>query len=420
MPSQFMGYLPTVCRRQVCGFVLAMASGVVAAGTQRARGDINQWLTLEPNATGNWGGVRTTLADRGLTFGGFIQMDVSKNLRGGIDTDHTALRYLLDLSVTGDTEKLWHWHGGTFFLDFQAHDGSNGSTEQVGDVQGFDSMDGFRFVQIYQLWYQQRLCADKVRLKIGKMDANLDFSVVEHGKEFLNSSMAYVITMFPMVTYPDPAPGAAVFFEPDAHWYAEAGTFYSNSRQTFLNISGHPEAIERTAGGMFSIGETGYRWQLFKAGLPGHAAVGGWWHSGEFPRLAGGQTTGTGGAYALLDQSLWHDQPTDGVTRDLGGFVEYGNSDESVAPVAQQVVGGLTLAGAIPGRPNDIVGAGIAWARLGDAPDQPNSTETALEIFYKLQLTHWAYIKSDVQYVRHPSGRFADALVYTARLEIAF
>jgi porin len=389
-----------------------------------------QWLTLDQTAppaaqpsannTGDWGGLRPQMDARGFTFAGLIQLDISRNFRGGVDTDSTPIRYLLDLNATVDTEKALRWHGGTFFLDFEAHDGPNASTTAVGDIQGFDGIDGFRFVQIFQLWYQQRLFDDKLRIKFGKIDANADFSVIDHGKEFLNSSMSYPVTIFPMVTYPDPAPGMEIFLEPDSHFYAGAGAFYSNSHQTFLNISGHPENIELTSGGLFLIAEAGCRWKLFSAGLPGHAAAGGWRHTGDFPRFEGRTEDGTGGVYALVDQTLVQFQNSSGSSGDIGAFLEYGWSDRSVNPIAQQFAGGIAATGAIPFRPRDILGIGADWSGLDDLPALPHAAEPAIETFYKFQLTRWASLKSDLQYVSHPGGRYRDALVGTVRLEVDF
>ena len=370
--------------------------------------------------SGDWGGYRTTLHDKGIDVAGSILLDASRNMTGGLTQDKTASRYLLDLNATLDTEKLFGWHGGTLFIDFENHDGDDGSTELTGDVQGFDNIDGRHFTQIYQFWYQQLLVGDTVRIKGGKIDANTDFSVIEHGKEFLNSSPAYSPTVFPMVTYPDPAPGAEVFWSPANTWYAGLGAYYSNQHDTFLTLSGHPEAIERASGGAFLIGELGDRWTI-AGNLPGHAAIGGWGHTGQFPKFQGGHVEGTGGFYAFGDQSFYHEALADGSARDLGLFLQYGASDPSVSQMSQHVGGGVAAAGLVPGRPSDIAGLGISWVKLGDLVGTRYGDETDVELFYRLQLTHWFNFKPDLQYIRHPGGLpVQDALVFTLRAEVDF
>jgi len=372
--------------------------------------------------TGDWGGYRSTLHDRGIDFAGSILLDTSRNLTGGFTQDKTVFRYLLDMSATLDTEKLFGWHGGTLFIDFQNHDGKNGSGDLTRDVQGFDNIDGSHFTQLYQFWYQQLLAGDTLRIKAGKIDANTDFSLIEHGKEFINSSPSYSLTIFPMVTYPDPAPGAQMFWSPAGTWYLAAGGFYSNQHQTFLNFAGHPEAIERAAGGAFLIGEAGARWSLSGSlNYPGHAALGAWGHTGEFPKFQGGHAEGTGGFYAFADQSVYQQALPGGTNRDVGLFLQYGASDPSVSQMAQHIGGGITATGLLPGRPVDITGLAASWVRLGDLIGTRYGDETAVELFYRLQLTNWFNFKPDLQYIRHPGGLpVQDALVFTLRAEVDF
>jgi carbohydrate-selective porin OprB len=44
----------------------------------------------------------------------------------------------------------------------------------------------------------------------------------------------------------------------------------------------------------------------------------------------------------------------------------------------------------------------------------------AIEAFYRLQITGWAMIMPDLQYVVHPGGRYPNALVGTLRLIVDF
>src|SRR5665213_3530124 len=46
-------------------------------------------------ASGDWFSTRTGLWKKGLTVGGFVQLDMTKVLHGGVDTDSYPLRYLL-------------------------------------------------------------------------------------------------------------------------------------------------------------------------------------------------------------------------------------------------------------------------------------------------------------------------------------
>ena len=377
--------------------------------------------------TGNGFGARNRLAAQGLFFAGFVQLDTTKVLRGGLDTEAWPIRYLLDLHLTADTH-AFGLPGGTVFFDFQSHDQSENGDRAVGDIQGFDNIESVRFVQIIQFWYKQRL-ADGVSLKVGKIDANADaslpgadpfegFSLIEHSTEFLQSAAVYPSSMFPMVTYPDPAPGLQLFLGTSS-LYAGLGAFYSNAHQTFLNLMGHPEHIERTSGGMFFIGELGLRYPADSPVL--HAGVGAWYHNGEFPRIAMPESmaTGAGGAYFFLDHTLFHDE-TAAATRDLGVFFNAGIADSRTSPMDASLALGISGKGFIPARPGDAFGLIGAWTRLPEQPGLLHPFELATELYYKFQITPWASLKPSFAYIFHPSGINPDAAVITVRAQVDF
>ena len=47
-------------------------------------------------------------------------------------------------------------------------------------------------------------------------------------------------------------------------------------------------------------------------------------------------------------------------------------------------------------------------------------SETAIEAFYKYQLTEFMSVKPDLQYIVNPGGAGRDAIVAGVRLEISF
>jgi porin len=369
-------------------------------------------------STGDWGGARTTLADKGLSLAGYVSLDVSKNLRGGLDTQATACRYVLDLSATFNPEPLYHWQGAAFFLELQSHDGPNGTANLTGDLLGFDNTDASHFLQIYQLWYEQKFADDQLRAKVGKIDAATEFSVMPHGMDFLNSTMAYSVSMFTLPTYPDPAPGALLFWQPNEHVYVGGGLFYTNACECFLDFVGHPQKSRATTSGLFLIAEAGLRWELASQ-LPGTVGIGAWRHTGDFEPLNGGaDIAGTNGLYVFADQTLWYNDDTGG--RDVGVFLEGGLTDPAVNAISRQFGGGLTLTGLLPFRPDDVTGMGAAWAQSGDQSPLRFNHELTCEWFYKCRLASWASAKLDVQYIRHPGADLEDALVTTIRLQVDF
>ncbi len=402
----------------------APATGTAATAPEQ----LSSPSAAEPaGMTGDWGGMRNWLSDKHLFVGGSLLVDGAKNLRGGLDTAAWPVSYLLDLHLTADLEGMAGWSGGTAYADFQSHDQSGNSDRIVGDAQGYDDMASPRFVQVAQLWFRQDF-SNTLSLKIGKIDANADaakpgadahdaFSLIEHSSDFLNNGASSSPAIFVMPSYPTAAPGIEAFIGDSV--YAGGGAFYSNTHDTFLNISGSPQSTLIAAGGMFFIGEAGGRWSL--GNLAGHAGAGAWFHNGVFPRNDGnGTTRGTGGGYAFVDQTLYHDEGEGRPTRDLGAFLTAGLADKTTSPMDRSLAAGIAASGFMPGRPDDSMGALCSWVRIPPQPGLLHPFEMAAEVYYKIHLTPWASLQPDFQYIVNPSGKHPDAAVVTVRAEIDF
>jgi porin len=370
-------------------------------------------------ATGEWGGVRSRLEDKGLTFAGTLLVDGSHVLRGGIDTERTFVRYYLDLNATLDLEKAAGWKGATAFFDFASHHGADGSAKGAGDFISFDNIEDPQYVQVAQLWFQQ-VIDEKVRMKVGKIDALVDFSAMEHATYFLSSAALYAPAMFPMPTGAHDAAGGELFLEQKDGPYVGGGAFYDNRHNRVMVLEGHPEDGSMADGGTFLIGEAGLHYRFLE--LQGHAAVGGWYHSGGFGRIneAGSSARGAYGVYAFIDQTLWEEAEVAGhAAREIGGFLQAGWTDARDSAVDGSFTGGLSAKGFVPGRADDVVGALAAYVHLPQKTLR-EEREMAFELFYHCQLLPFVALKPDFQYIVSPTGTYPDAAVVTLRLQIDF
>ena len=115
----------------------------------------------QPRATGDWFGLRRNLEDAGVMVNARLVADYSKVFQGGASPGGTAFRDLFQLNLTLDAGKLVGLQGGTVFANFQNQAGDNGSKD-VGDLQGFDSIDADGRTQLSELWYQQALFDQKL------------------------------------------------------------------------------------------------------------------------------------------------------------------------------------------------------------------------------------------------------------------
>ena len=81
------------------------------------------------------------------------------------------------------------------------------------------------------------------------------------------------------------------------------------------------------------------------------------------------------------------------------------------------MVGDIVYRGLISCRDEDVIGAGVAWARLNRSG---TLQETAIELFYKARITPWMSLQPDLQYIVSPSGIHRDALAVGLGFEVAF
>lgn len=376
-------------------------------------------------ATGDWGGLRTQMENRGISLDAKLTLDWSANFHGGLMTRNEVYRHLLNVNLTLDTQKLIGWEGGTFFTSFQQHSGRNGAERLTGDLQGFDNIDAEEFSQVSELWYEQRFLQNLLRVKIGKVDANSEFAYVEHGAEFLNSSMGYSPTILGFPSYPDPATSVNVFVEPVEWFYAGVGLYDGATQDASRGRTGNrgPATAWGKPSDWMLLGEMGFRWSL-PSDLPGRLGLGGWGHSGRFAYVdeSGQDAGGTQGFYLVADQMVWRENPAlKDDTQGIGLFGQFGYADEQVSEFSHHIGGGLAWTGAIPTRDNDVMGLGASYVSLSPQAAFAEDYELAIEGFYKVQFTPWASLKPDVQYIVNPGGGDAkDAIVGTLRLEILF
>jgi porin len=375
---------------------------------------------FDNNMTGNWWGLRQRLQVAGITVGATLLLEGFRNFQGGIDTAHAVGATTFDLNLALDTDKLLHWHGGEFYVDMEDHAFRNPSTALVGDLQIFDKQNSPPYLQIFEMWYQQKLFDDKIRVKIGKVDANTEFSVIDNGLAFIGSSTQVSPTIFMFPTTPDPMPSVNVFFTPNESYYASFGAYYANRSDRFGDLVDDPAKIQPTAFGTFLIGETGLKWHAVPIlGQAGNLKVGAWGHTGTFTRFDGAQQDGTYGYYAILNQTIWQPKGEPDNGRGVRTFLEYGGTESDINPIDRHIGGGITWTGPIDARTNDIIGFSPQYAHITPQAGLPHPYELALETFYQWKLSPWAFVQPDLQYIVHPGGTHPNALVATLRLQIS-
>lgn len=397
-------------RACVLGISLSMAAVCVA------QEDVDRQFKVfqRDHLFGDWNGLRTLWAENGFTFDVGYTSQYFYNADGGLD-EGGDYRGDLSLTLEVDTATAGWWENGEFFVHIQQQHGDLITEEHVGDFQGLSNMDADNFFQVSEIWYKHYFVDGKLWLKLGKMEGNEDFAFVEYGGEFLNSSPGFSPTI-PLVTFPEQDWGV-VFGAAPVDWFSINLGVYSGRNHGSRSIGSTMHDLH----GPFAIVEPAFHYDL--GGRAGHIRFGYWYHGDDFEWLDGlGVDDSTDGFYATWDQQVYAENPDDEEDEQgIGVFGQYGHSDERVIEVENYYGGGVQWIGAIPSRDDDVLGLGVFHVDFSDDGGFAEDSETAYELFYKIQVCPWISVKPEVQYIVNPGGmKNSDATVYGARAEISF
>lgn len=392
--------------------------------------DVTGGLEAEPSEEfaasehllGDLFGTRAQLAQRGIAIDPIYTADFTSNFRNGADTSGSAFLHIFNLYVTVETEPLLGLRGGTFYADLLTQDGQSPSDE-AGDYQLISEYDYGGRTQVSEIWYEQVLLEEKLRVVIGKIDANAQFCYAENSYDFSNGGLNYgfPISQFNfMPTAPDPAFGAAVFGTINEQLSIGGGVFDGALQEGKLTGKLGPGTLFDDPSDLYLVGEAAFN--LDAGGNPWIVKLGAFHHTGTFDEFDGGTQDGNTGFYALLDATLWKEVPGDEEdAQGLGAFAVYDTADSDVTEVDHHFAGGLAWTGALPGRDSDVIGLGASYVHFSGGAGFLDTGELSIESFYKLAITEFLSVKADLQYIKDPGGAgLEDALVGLLRVQVAF
>lgn len=403
------------------GITAAMGCSGLGAGEVSLESGVGNWLAAQ----------RSSLEEKGLGFGGEFIYEYTHVLSGGIREDGSDRR-LFTFDVEFDLEKLAGLKGGTLFAQFLHVTGETGGSADAGDIQAYTNLEtDLPLDTIYELWYQQELFDGRVRVKIGKVDANTEYNYVDAAGNFANSSAGFSPTIFTFPTYPDPSMSVNIFatlVQGGNHTFTIGYGLFDGAAavdEVRLGRRGPSTFFSNSVSDdYFQILQGELAWDSCSAlgeGLGGRLAFGGWHHNGDFMKFSGVMDDSTHGFFLTLEQRL-----CGGAGGDESGvyvFGQYGWADEAISEVAQHFAAGVLAQGMLVCRPDDSAGIYCTHVDLSDDPDAGFAEdETAIDVFYRFQLCENSYIQPEVQYIINPSGDRAvdNALVGGVRFSLSF
>ncbi len=429
-------------------------SGVFAEEKPKAPPSVWEQDTL----TGDWGGARTALKDKGIEINLEYTNEIFAVLSGGLRRQ-ASYEGQWHFSVNTDLEKLIGWSGGkTHVTVFQIHDSGRNVIDNSGSISDPSNLDALPTTRLYTAWFEQNF-ADRFWVRLGQIVGDGEFFTSDTAGGLINGTFGWAgILGANMISggpaYPLATPGVRVQVKPTEQITMLAAVFSGDPAGRDCNDN--PQACNRHgttfsfSGGALWMGELQYAVNQDKksAGLPGVYKLGGWYATADFadqhfgldgagsvvsladPTAAGPLNhRGNWGLYGVADQMVWRSDK-----QSLNLFMRGGFSPSDRNLISYYVDGGAGFKGPLSGRPDDVLTLGVAYAKISrdaaaldrdtltlNGPPFPiRNEEVVFELSYQAQIAPWWNVQPDLQYIVHPGGNVTDPNDPKATLGNAF
>ncbi len=419
----------------------AGASPLAAQGREGRRWDSPEGLQ----------GSRLTL---GYAADGFLPV------RGGTSGEPCALDNL-DLLVHLDLNQLLGLSGTSVRVHVQSSRRSSRSPV-VEALQGLSNLEADPEWRLYEAWIEHQAWSRRLSILAGIRDLNGDFDVIPSTGDFLNGAFGLgpeyglrgsagpstfsttglaaririeprpsLYGLFGVSEGIPPAPGESRF-SPDPREGGLLSVEIGYSRTPSGIPSDPAPALERQVSGR----GRGQPLQARRRGRIGRGssiqatdtkvALGGWGHTRRLESWSPGEPSARSwGLYFLGERLLRRDQ--DG-TGGISAFARVGTAADAVNRLDLTLRAGVAYLGALPGRPEDVLGLGFAYARNGgpflrarrEAALLAERSEIVLELTYRFEALRFLTVQPDLQWIMSPGmdPALADALAFGLRANV--
>lgn len=412
-------------------------------------------------ATGNWGGVRNTLADHGVAISGYWLGNYYGVASGGL-SNMGAFDEEMVLKLALDFRKLTandFFDGLTFEVRGRYRNGTD-INKYTGASNAFDpsNIQGgqyWRFRDAFFTYTTPELFGVKklLTLSAGWQNPYHYFAVQPESKLFDNTAIVASkgLSMSGITwsgTYA--AWGGYARVQTDS-FYAQAGLYEAIVGANATNNSGLN--FTKSSRGPEIIGEIGFTPKIGAEKLAGKYALGSvYWGVDNFSYVSGEHHEGRYNIYFQADQQLYREpspeepvlvpdgksskEPVSTAPKKLSdqglylfNIFVFADEENNLAPFYFHT--GFTYKGLIPQRDDDRVGLAFGYASYSDDKTEAEKAagktihqqyEAVVEGIYRYQINKWFFIQPFVQYVIRPggTGETNDALILGAQSMINF
>ena len=428
-----------------------------------------QSLWEREKLTGDWGGARTALKNRGVEINLNYIADSFSALRGGV-RQGTSFEGRVDLHTDYDLEKLVGWTGGKAHARaFQLHKGRYNAIDLVQSIADPSNIDAVPTTRLFSVWFLQEF-GKAASIAAGMLAADDEYLVGRTAGGLINATFGWA----PIVganmpgggpAFPLTSPGVRLKLNPTEEFSILAAVLTGHPGGKDCNDL-NPQICNKH--GFKATFQDGTLWALSldyevnrekdSKGLAAAYKIGAWYHTGNkfadqrfgvasggviVPLAAGPENKlyhgNDWGVFAVIDQMLWR-----AGERSVSVFTRGGFSPPDRNLISWYVDGGIGFKGLLPGRADDILTFGAAYSKISKdaaaadwdtllmsgSPYPIRNSEAVFEASYIWQIAPWWSIQPDIQYIVRPGGnvphpddasrRVGNALVLGARTTINF
>ena len=398
--------------------------------------------------TGDWGGTRTELLEKGYDFTLDYVGEAATNLHGGYNDDRTA-RYSdqFALGMKLDLQKILGWQDAEFKLAITERSGRNLSNDRISDPRAgqFSSVQEVwgrgQTWRLTQMWIKQKYFDGALDVKVGRFGEGEDFNSFPCDFQNLAFCGSQVGNWVGGIWYNWPVSQWAmrVKYNITPEFFAQVGVFEQN-----------PSNLE--TGNGFKLSGSGTKgmilpvelvWTPQVSGLPGEYRLGYYYSTAKADDISDPERTHSSkhGWWVVAQQQVTAHNGD--ANRGLSLFANFTvhDKDTNVVDNYQQV--GLVYKGAFDGRPKDDIGFGVARIHVNDDVrkraelinagnglddyDNPafvpiQRSEYNAELYYGFHVTDWLTVRPNLQYIKSPGGvdEVDNALVAGIKVQSSF
>ena len=362
---------------------------------------------------GDWGGERSALAEKGITFDFFYISDMQANPSGGLQQTEAGwerIRGTIDINF----DRMIEWQGLSFHATGLWQSGAN-LGGKIGTLANPSDLVSAHTTRLDSFWLEQLFFNKKVRIRVGQLAGLDSYGNQEYGGSWLIEPLGYAYgNLFSSIFEsfnPAGTPGVEVRFAPTRKFYVKSAVMAGNRDPYHQDPTGFHFAIRDTPNFLFEVG-----YLLHpdpdgaNAGLatgksyPGAYKLGAVYNGGRFPDPAGRQSNGNYLIYGMARQALFRTEA--GSNRGLDATLGFDWSPGDVSRENVQITAGARWNVPFASRKKDRIAVGFVYSKISDPFSQFGQllggpilgSEKAFELNYSLQVTPYFLLQPTFQY----------------------